>query len=258
MEQQKQVQIQRQLQLFDDVFHNVIIALERLEKFIEIEKKSDVDFKTTAVTTEGDLHNDEQNPQNRKQLYGEVQLDCSALWFQTKFEDQNVFKKVVEYFLKDLFEWYAGRSAVEPNDVEKFFVPIAVALSRQVKDVAEIMETVKKYVCDIDNDIANYTDAEKEKAVMDGFKAWLLGSDITAKRMKKVKEFDIEKDITAHERGSAEDGLIRLYNSFFKLYDEKAPAMLLLNTTKAYLPDLLNKVEISEQSIDDYYKQLKK
>lgn len=259
MEKQKQIQLQQQLQLFDNVFHAVIISLERLEKFLEIEKSNDVDFKSTAIKTERDFHNDQVNPQNRKQLYGEVQLDCSALWYQTKFEDKEVFQKVVGYFFTDLFEWYGGRSDVVPNDIEKFFVPIAVSLNRQVNNVVEIMETVKKYVCDIDNDMSKKTDAQKEKAVMDGFNAWLLGVEKTTQQIKEFKEFDIDKDITVHARSTSQDGLKRLYDSLLSLYDEKGPAMLLLNTTKAYLPHLLEKnAQINEQSINDYYEQLKK
>lgn len=238
MSERIQQQIQMRLKTFDDVFHNVIITLERLERFL-ISKELYEELKITVVRSERDLHNDEINLPTVKLLYGETQLQCSALFYQTKFDDEELFHKTVSYFLKDLLMWYGGRRENIPyDDVDRFFIPIVSALDRQVHDVRQVMQTVHKYVRDIENDISQFSEEEKEKSVHEGFGAWLRAQDIVEKQYAAFMEKGEDVVFTVHQRGSVEEGLHRLYNAFVKLYTEKTPLLFLESTRKKYLSDV--------------------
>ena len=238
MSERIQQQIQIRLKTFDDVFHNVIITLERLERFL-LSEELYKGLNITAVRSDRDFHNDEQNPPSVKLLYGETQLQCSALFYQTRFDDEELFHTTVSYFLKDLLMWYGGRKENIPyDDVERFFIPIVSALDRQVNDVKQIMQTVHKYVRDIDNDISKFSEQEKEKSIQEGFVAWLKAQDIVEKQIKTFMEQGQEVVFTVHERGSIDEGLKRLYGAFITLYIEKTPLLFLDRIRKKYLKDI--------------------
>ena len=242
MAKQTQVQLQVRMKMLDDVFHRTIIALERLELFLESEKSNSESLKSTALKTERDLHDDYLRPPTKSSFYGEVQLQCSSLFFQTAFDDKETFEKVVKYFLQDLFEWYGGRSeTIQANDVEKFFIPIAVVVSRQIENVLEISKTVNEYVCSIET-IDSFTDAEKEKAIKEGFQAWLKADHIVKNDMQSFIEKGEEVQLTVHKRGTIEDGIIRLYKSFETLYEEKAPSLLLCKLLDKHFPEINEKL----------------
>lgn len=136
-----------------------------LKCFLRLKKNQTVvnSIEQTAIKTERDQHDDEKNPPNRELLFGEVQLQCSALYFQTQFDDKELFEKTVKYFMNDLLEWYGGRGEeIEANEVENFFLPIVVSLSRQISSVADIMEVVEKYVGKI-RGLEDYSDNEKRQ-----------------------------------------------------------------------------------------------
>lgn len=237
MSEQIQQKIQMRMRMFDDVFHATIIALERLEHFILSENDSN-SLKFTAVNSERDLHDDIQNKPTKKLLYSEVQLQCSTLFFQTKFDDEKLFHKTVSYFLEDLLKWYGGRNVDVPyDDVDRFFIPIVSALDRQVQDVNQIMQTVRKYVCDIDNDISEFSDDEKEKAVLEGFEAFLKAQIIIEERYSSVDE-KANISFTVHERGNIKEGLKRLYGAFLSLFDEQLPVLFLEQIRKKYLTQI--------------------
>ncbi len=237
MSEQLQQKVQMRMRMFDDVFHATIIALERLEHFLLLENVSALP-KITAIHTERDLHDDAKRIPTVKLLYGEVQLQCSALFFQTKFEDEKLFFKTVRYFLIDLLQWYGGRSDTIPfDDVDKFFIPIASALDRQVQDVTQIMQTVRKYVGDIENDISHFSEDEKEKAVLEGFEAFLKAQDAVSESYKQIDE-KVEFTFTGHERGSVNDGLTRLYRAYLDSYNEKLPILFLEQLCQKYLPEV--------------------
>ncbi len=236
MSEQIQKKVQMRMQMFDDVFHATIIALERLEHFLLSEKQTQ-NQKITAVNTKRDLHDDVKNPPTKKLLYGEVQLQCSALFFQTKFEDEKLFFQTVRYFVIDLLKWYGGRSNETPfDDVDRFFIPIASALDRQVQDVTQIMQTVRKYVVDIENDITHFSEDDKEKAVIEGFEAFLKAQDVVVEGYKQVDE-KTEVTFTVHERGNLRDGLTRLYRAYLDFYEEKLPILFLEQLRQKYLPE---------------------
>ncbi|MET3536721.1 hypothetical protein [Chryseobacterium limigenitum] len=238
MSERIQQQIQIRLKAFDDVFHNVIITLERLERFLLAEELYE-GLDITAVRSERDFHDDEKNPPTIKLLYGETQLQCSALFYQTKFDDEELFHKTVSYFLKDLLMWYGGRKENIPyDDVDRFFIPVVSALDRQVHDVRQVMQTVHKYVRDIENDISQFSEEEKEKSVHEGFGAWLRAQDIVEKHYAAFMEKGDDVVFTVHQRGTVEEGLQRLYNAFIEIYTEKTPLLFLESTRKKYLWDI--------------------
>lgn len=256
-----QTTIQVRMKGLDDVFHRTIIALERLEMFLEIEKNQEAKdiIEQTAIKTDRDQHDDEKNPPNRELLFGEVQLQCSALYFQTKFDDKEMFEKTVRYFLNDLLEWYGGRGEqVEPNEVENFFLPIVVSISRQITSVADIMEAVEKYVGKIKG-LEDYSDEEKELAVIEGFKAFVLADHNTKEANKAFEESGEDVVLTSHKRGDSIDGYKRLYLTFCNVYEDAIPVKLLVLTISNYLPELAEQCpEISNEAIDTFFEEKNK
>lgn len=251
------IQAQTNLQIrkkgLDDVFHRTIIALERLELFLMMAKKENAPetINQTAINSSRDLHNDEKNPPSRDSFFGEVQLQASALFFQTEFDDKEVFSKAVEYFLNDLLEWYGGRNQDVPFDeVEKFFIPIMVSLNRQAASVVDIMQSVSSYVGELKG-IESLSLEEKEKAVMDGFKAFILADHKTKEENQAFEASGKEATFTSHKRGIALDGYKRLYLAFMELYDNPNPAKLLVTVANNYLPTMAQSCpDISLEAID--------
>lgn len=253
---QEQVKIQMKLKMLDDVFHRMIIALERLEAFLEIERKgADSQLEITGIGSSRDLHDDRKNAPDRESFFSEVQLQCSALYFQTAFDDHKTFESAVKYFLQDLLQWYGGRNAEIPyNEVEAFCLPIMVSLSRHVKSVAEIMQVTSNYVGKI-REMSDFSVEEKGKAVIEGFRAYTVA---TARYAEELQEFDISGDeytVTSHKRGSMKDGFVRLYNAFTTLYDKTLPARLLVRMIGLYLPSLLDECpQLTEENVEEAIK----
>lgn len=253
---QEQVKIQMKLKMLDDVFHRMVIALERLEAFLEIERKgADSQLEITGIGSSRDLHDDRKNAPDRESFFSEVQLQCSALYFQTAFDDHKTFESAVKYFLQDLLQWYGGRNAEIPyNEVEAFCLPIMVSLSRHVKSVAEIMQVTSNYVGKI-REMSDFSVEEKGKAVIEGFRAYTVA---TARYAEELQEFDISGDeytVTSHKRGSMKDGFVRLYNAFTTLYDKTLPARLLVRMIGLYLPSLLDECpQLTEENVEEAIK----
>lgn len=254
MAQQTQIQLQVRMKMLDDVFHRTLIALERLELYLESERNNAESVVTTALKTGRDMHDDYQRPPTKESFYAEVDLQCQSLFFQTSFDDKETFDNVVRYFLKDLFAWYGGRKeAIESNDVEKFFIPLAVVLSRQIGKVSELTKVINEYVYTAE-DIENKSDSEKEESIKSGFEGWLKGSHQFEVEMSDFLSKGEEVQLTSHNRGEFNDGIKRLYKSFESLYSDKAPSMLLYKLVEAYFPGIKDEIdEYTEESIDNYF-----
>lgn len=255
MSKQTQTNIQVRKKGLDDVFHRTIIALERLEVFLMMTNQQEqINIVQTAIKTSRDLHDDEKNPPTLESFMAEVQLQASALFFQTEFDDKEVFNKAVEYFLNDLLEWYGGRSSEVPYDeVDKYFIPIMVALNRQATTVVDIMQAVSKYVGKIKT-IEELTFEEKRKAVIDGFTAYMLADHNTKEENKEFEESGEEVVFTSHKRGDAVDGYKRLFMAFMEVYDEPMPAKLLVSVVENYLPEVAKICsDISQEVIDSKF-----
>lgn len=226
--------------LLDDVFHNMIIALERLEAFLEFQRNGNaaVKFHTTGMYSSRDLHDDMTNPPTRESVLGEVQLQCSALFFQTKFDDEKLFKQTMKYFMTDLLEWYGGRGKEIPYDeVEMYILPILVSLSRQIDSVLDIMQVCDDYVSKIRR-IEDFSDEEKEKAVEEGFRKYLEATHIVGKTLHEFAESGKDVFFSVHQRGSAVDGYTRLIDAMLKLYGTTTPAKKVRAIFNAYVDNL--------------------
>ncbi len=255
MAQQTQIQLQVKMKMLDDVFHRALIALERLELYLESERNNAANVTTTALKTERDLHDDYQRPPTKESYYGELDLQCQSLFFQTKFDDKEEFENAVRYFLKDLFTWYGGRNeSIEPNDVEKYFIPMAIVIGRQIEKVSELNKVIEEYVYKAE-DIDNMSDQKKEEAIKGGFEAWLKGSHQFEVEMSDFLSKGQEVQLTAHSRGEVVDGVKRLYKSFEVLFNDKAPSLLLFKLIDTYFPGTKEELidTYSEDSINEFF-----
>lgn len=224
----------------DDVFHRTIIALERLEAYLELERHGEAAAKLqqTAVKTDRDLHDDKQNPPNRESVLGEVQLQCSALFFQTKFDDQELFERTMRFFLTDLLEWYGGRGKEVPFDeVEMYAIPIIVSLSREVQSVMDIMNATDQYVTKLRR-IEDLSEEEKERAVEEGFTAFIKAQHHTGEQMQEFSESGADVQLTVHRRGTAQQGYERLMRAMVSLYAETTPAKTVRNVCTRFVENL--------------------
>lgn len=254
MAQQTQIQLQVRMKMLDDVFHRTLIALERLELYLESEKNNAENVTTTALKTDRDKHDDYMRPPTKDSFYGEVELQCQSLFFQTSFDDKETFENVVRYFLKDLFMWYGGRNeSIEPNDIEKFFIPLAVVLSRQIEKVTELSKVVQDYIYTAER-IEDKSEADKEISVKAGFNAWLLGGHQFEVEMQEFLSKGEEVTLTSHNRGEVNTGVIRLYKSFELLFNDKAPSMLLYKLINAYFPAIKEELaDYTEDYINNFF-----
>lgn len=250
----EKIKWQLKIKQLDDVFNRLIISLERLEAFLEIERlQGDISnpLRTTAVGTSRDLHNDEKNIPTRDSFLGEVQLQLTALYYQTKMDDIELFNTTMKYFLKDILQWYGGRSnAVPYNEVDAFILPIIVALNRQVKSVADLMQIVKKYVADIKS-ISDYNEKERFNAVISGWTAYQIALDRNAQETHQFLESNSDVVLTSHVRANETDGYKRLVLALTTLFDQPLPAKILCRTIKSYLPEVAESFpQISEDNIE--------
>lgn len=254
MAQQTQIQLQAKMKMLDDVFHRTLIELERLELYLESERNNTESIITTALKTDRDLHDDYQRPPTKETFYGLTNLQCQALFFQTSFDDKETFENVVKYYLKDIFSWYGGRKeSIEPNDVEKYFIPLSAVLCREIEEVSELSKIIKEYIYEAE-DIENKSDSEKEESIKGGFDAWLKGSHQFEVDMNSFLAKGEEVKLTSHNRGGVNDGVRRLYKSFELLCNDKAPSLLLYKLVETYLPEIKDEVtEYTVESINDYF-----
>lgn len=246
---QIQEQLQQRLMMLDDGFHNAIIALERLEQFLYVEEQAEdkkTAFHQTAVGSERDIHNDVDNPPTRNSFYMEVQLHCTNLFMQSRLEDKETFERTQKYFLKDLLEWYAGRQNATFNDVDRFFVPLVGALSRQVSDITQVSKTVSYYVCELAT-VSDYSDDEMANAITDIFGKIYQAQKILEERMKVLLDSGVEIELTQHQRGSMQEGYQHLKSAFSELYPEDiAPQQILDKQLIKYYPELSEELGLVE------------
>ena len=241
--------IESQLQGFDNVFHMMIIALERLEAFLMIRRSEGSASKlpTTAIKTDRDLHDDKKNPPTLSGVMKEVQLQCSSLFFQTKFDDEELFAKTMKFFLADLLEWYGGRGDDVPYDeVEKFSLAICVALDRKDGSVAGIMQACEMYVAKM-SQIEDLDDEGKGKAVREGMESLIRGMEAVNHRKEMLLESGEEVKLTMHKRGSVVEGFNRLMKAMISFYDTSTPAKRVRNMFTSYVEGL---PEFSDDEIE--------
>jgi len=234
---QQQEQLQLQLKGLDDVFHNTLIALERLEYYLDGEN-----YKKTAIGTDRDLHDDNKNEITLELLHGEMNTQCLALFFQTKFDKTDPkFKEILRHFIGDLLSWYGGREDFKKaNDVEKYALPILASLDRFVDSAPKISAIIREYIIDLD-DLSVLSEEEKQQAVQDGFEAFIRGQNIVEQRIKVFIEEQNDKsevEFTSHERASKESGFRHLVNYYLECFSSKEPVQSLITSVLGVYPEL--------------------
>lgn len=247
----EQKQIVVELQMLDDVFHRTIIALERLESFLQKERNVCIPpLKQTAIGSSRDLHDDERNYRDKDSYFDELALDCMALFKAAKIEDESVFIPSVEYFLQDIIEWYAGRDGVEYNEVDSCIIPIIVAISRQVRTTRELDEVYEKYV--YKTDAQQQSIDNKFNSVQEGMTAWMLASD-EAMRPTYNSHHNDSVGFTKHMRGDLLTGYKRIV-SYLITKETALPVKIFLRTIKQYLPILAAQLpQVTEENLDKFF-----
>ncbi|MCL1989078.1 MAG: hypothetical protein FWG64_14065 [Firmicutes bacterium] len=248
--QAPQVSIQESLQYVDDAFQFVVIALEKLEACLEIERTGNCNLKTTAVGKNLDFHDDIAVPPTEQKLHAELENQCIGLFMQSKSLEKvgkQDFDKAVKYFLNDLLSWYGGRKdSVPPNVVECYFLPIAFSVSQSVKNINDISDVIKQYVVDTNNDFEKLPDDVKKKAVLDGHRNWVLAVEKAGALQKEyIESGKANKPFaySAHKRGTAKDGLNRILSYFVQTYKDPNPVIRqVAHVIKQYLPEQIDVV----------------
>lgn len=250
-----------QLRACDDMFHTVLICLERLESLLEKERTNteESSLQITAMKTSRDYHNDELGNRTRKSYYSELQLQCSTLVIsmsETKELNEDTWKEAVTYFLTDLLEWFGGRSESIPyNHVESFALPILAALTCKVEDAIGVSETIKKYVTEIPNSLPLLSSEDKKNAILDGIKEYIIASEKVQQQIKESQN-SVDFELTHHIRGNVVDGYKRLIAAMMRMYDTPAPAKYVFKTVQNYLPNLSEACSfVSDEIIDQCYQE---
>lgn len=238
---QEQVQLQAQLQFLDNGVHRLIIALERLEGYLTLKEETPTINMQTAVKTERDLHDDVSNPPTEEGFYSELHLQALNIGKQGRFSNNmEMINSSASYFFKDILEWYGLRSNCQPNDIERFAVPIIVAISDKTIDSEEITSLIYQYVRDLDNDLQRKSEEEKRKAIEEGLGAWLKAQQKVDEQMREFVKGDMQVKLTSHKRANAKDGFNHLMSSFELLYPEdKTPVLVLQKAVEKLCPSIL-------------------
>jgi hypothetical protein len=260
MSDQGQIQNQKQaqLQFLDNGIHRLIISLERLECFLAIENNRKQPF-TVAVNTDRDLHDDKSNPPTKQGFYTEVHLHILNISKQGRFtgymegskklafeNTEQIIDISASYFLNDMLEWYSSRAGEEPNDIERFAVPIIAAIADKKLVAGDIGEIIFDYVGDLDDDLSTKSEDYKREAVEKGFGAWMQAQTKVAEAMKKFEESGMNVQLTSHNRGDAKTGYLYLKNAFGSLFPDdkgKIAVLLLEKHVKRLCPKLYASIE---------------
>ena len=243
--------VYRPLESEDDIFHRIIIALERLERFLNSERGlSGSELKLTAVGTERDLHDDVKNVPTRETYFYEILLQCLCLSIAAvPYEDGDVFETAVESFMTDLLEWYAGRELLEHYDeVDASVIPIVLVLTDQING-NNPDEMLRKYFYNIP--LADRSNEEKCRIIKTEVEGWF---DVRWLWRPTPIHLDKSGDITSHRRGNAVDGYKRVLLALIILFDTSEPAKMLYSIVKNYLPQIAQQVpNFNEEAIERAY-----
>jgi hypothetical protein len=265
MSNQSQIQNQKQaqLQFLDNGIHRLVIALERLECFLAIENNIKQPS-TVAVNTDRDLHDDKSNPPTKHGFYRELHLHILNISKQGRFtgyregskklafeNEEQMIDTSASYFLNDILEWYSSRASEEPNDIERFAVPIIAAIADKKLVGDDIDKIIFDYVGDLDDDLYTKSEDYKRLAVEAGFVAWIRAQSKVAEAMKKFEESGMNVQLTTHNRGDAKTGYLYLKNAFESLFPDdkgKIAVLLLEKHVKKLCPKLYTSIEEDENS----------
>lgn len=244
--------IQEQLKLVDDVFHPLVIALERYEAFLE-KHRTGVESTLSQVATHTDGDVSDYSPEtvnNGDFLHRQLRVECITLHNQTWFDEDSIAKVSNRYFLEDLLEWYGGREDNIPyNEIDAFGYPIICSICQIVPTPAEIRTIIETYIKELPKIEPDQNDIEKALAY------YIKAEHDVHEKMHQQKDNNSEFIIRHHKRGSMKDGYERLFLAFISLFKDDVPAKTLCRAIRDFLPELSEECpSINESQVDELIK----
>lgn len=243
--------IQKQLQDENEQFDVTIMALEKLESLLVKEKKYEKELTLTAMGTERDKHPELRSVNG---AFKELKLQCTSLNICAEYEENEVFELAVQHFMKNLYEWYAGREVLEFYDeVDSAIIPIMYALLN--KDLKDLDSEFEKYVYKASKN-ENESINDKYETTRTGLEAWILAQHYFSISQKEKKENDLNEGelIISHKRGETVDGYIRIIKALTTMFYNSAPAKFVYQMTAKFLPEIVESVpHINEEYIESFY-----
>lgn len=250
-------QTQRVFQRMDNIYHYVLLGLERLELYLECKRLNGEkpSLSTTAMHTERDSYNYSEDSLDGVIVYQDLNAYLTSFGVATKRMQSEDFERyhndTVGFFLNDILQWYGGRDQQIPyNDVEAVIVPILLLLSHKC-DNTNVEKAFETYVAAPWKDIV-YSDEELKDGVLYAFKQYLVAVEkVKAEQLSDVEYIDGDYSFTSHQRGSAVDGYKRLFAALIELFDDVIPAKVLAHMVKQYCPNVAGQCpDISENIVD--------
>ena len=237
-------QTQRVFQRMDNIYHCVLLGLERLELYLECQRLNGAkpSLISTAMHTQRDNYNYQEDSLDGTVVYQDLNVYLTSFGVATKrmqTEDlERYHNDTIGFFLKDMLQWYGGRDQQIPyNDVEAAIVPILLLLSHKC-DNSNIEQAFETYVAAPWKDV-KYSDEELKEGVLTAFKQYLVVVEkIKEEQLSEVEYMDGNFSFTSHQRGSAVDGYKRLYAAMIDLFDDVVPAKLLVYMVMQYCPNV--------------------
>lgn len=209
-ESQVETQEQQMLQMMDDAYTRLIIALERLE--IKLGEMVPV---TSAGIDERDKHEDMKRDENDAIL---LQEEVEEIEMEVLVQNGSVHRiahhspDTAAWLVGDFLSWIGGRSDLPPSRVDHFTVPILIGMMSPEKTLKELRElweerakrTVEEMTPELSPDL-------RREEFMD---MWEKLEVAKVQVSKMVEEFEQNPDkkvtLTYHKRGSEDEGLRRL------------------------------------------------
>lgn len=252
-------QTQRVLQRMDNLYHCVLLGLERLELYLECKRLNGAkpSLTTTAMHTQRDNYNYQEDGLDEVSVYQDLNMYLTSFGVATKrmqAEDlERYHNDTIGFFLEDILQWYGGRDQQIPyNDVEAAIVPILLLLSHKC-DNSNIEQAFVTYVAAPWKDV-KYSDEELKEGVLDAFKQYLVAVEkVKTEQLSEVEYMDGDFSFTSHQRGAAVDGYKRLFAALVDLFNDVVPAKVLVHMVMQYCPKIAEQCPtISENIVDEF------
>ena len=250
-------QIQKSLQRMDNIYHFVLLGLERLELYLECKRLNGVkpSLVSTAIHSQRDNYDYSDGILNEVVLYQDLNMYLTSFGVATNRLQKEDFERyhndTIGFFLNDILQWYGGRNQQIPyNDVEAVIVPILLLLSHKC-DNSNIEKAFETYVASPWKDVV-FSDEELKEGVFNAFKHYLVAVEkINTEQLSDVEYIDGEFSFTSHQRGDAVDGYKRLFEALIYLFDDVIPAKMLAHMVMQYCPNIANQCpSISESFVE--------
>lgn len=250
---QERQRIQRLIRYTDDAFHRIMICLERLEAYLEIERLKGFkpSLRQTAIGTDRDLHNDVMIIPTRESMFVELAGQCMTLNIQASaLAGTDEYEDTVRYFYKDLLEWYGGRNSSIPyNEIEAAVIPILSSLNNK-GDNKNIKAVFESYVSKLPT-IHDFSEEEQRNAVITSWRELVRIQEKVNSDIRALEQIgDDSYSLTCHNRGDALNGYKRIVSALIEILDDMVPAQVFVHTIRHYLPEITELCPtISESSI---------